>query len=230
MRKAKFTLIELLVVVAIIGVLMSMLIPSLRKARLATKTTLSMNNLKQIYISVNTYVDSNNGFLFTTSENAHPCDSNPKTNWSRMVYEEMIGERLPLSSGQSQPLMVAGTAYWNLMFCKILRETREPTRGPKLGGSDYSMNRHFQNENRMFDQLEGKEEPFIAPGTTGNGNMHASHTLKRGDFSSTQSGTLVYKYTNNKTFALFINGGVKFLSKPEGVAVDADINNGNDFK
>ena len=179
MEKAKFTLIELLVVVAIISILISMLMPSLRKVRLATKTALSMNNLKQIYVSVNTYVDSNNGFLFTTNKNAHPCDPRPKTNWSRMIYEELIGELLPLSGSQSQPLMVAGTPYWKLMYCNILRETRNPTWGPKLGGSDYSLNRHF-GSNRLFYRLEGKEEPFIAPGTTAAGNTHESYIKTRG--------------------------------------------------
>ena len=150
MKKTKFTLLELLIVVAIIGILVTLLLPSLQKSRLASRTALSMSNLKQIYAGVISYQNSHSGFLFTTSQNAHPCDAGSKTNWSRMVYEEMIGERLPLNGGQSQPLMVAGSAYWNLMYCKILRETRNPTWGPKLGGSDYSMNRYFGNNNRFL--------------------------------------------------------------------------------
>jgi prepilin-type N-terminal cleavage/methylation domain-containing protein len=48
MNYKKFTLIELLVVIAIIGILTSILMPSLSNAREATKSVVCKNNLKQI--------------------------------------------------------------------------------------------------------------------------------------------------------------------------------------
>lgn len=59
----KFTLIELLMVIAIIGILASMLLPSLQKARAATITAVCMNNQKQLGIAFMNYTDSNNGQL-----------------------------------------------------------------------------------------------------------------------------------------------------------------------
>ncbi len=55
-----FTLIEMLVVVAIIGILASMLMPSLRKALDTAKSISCVNNMRQVGIQFTTYVNDNN--------------------------------------------------------------------------------------------------------------------------------------------------------------------------
>ena len=59
----KFSLIELLVVVAIIGILSSLLLPSLGKAREKAKVAVCTNHLKQIAVANALYLDDSDGYF-----------------------------------------------------------------------------------------------------------------------------------------------------------------------
>ena len=60
LMKKSFTLIELLVVVAIIGILCSILLPSIQKARRDAMAAVCKSNQKQIGIGILSYAASNN--------------------------------------------------------------------------------------------------------------------------------------------------------------------------
>lgn len=62
-RPTGFTLVELLVVIGIIALLISILLPSLSKARQAATRTACLANVKQVTFAFNLYVNANKGYL-----------------------------------------------------------------------------------------------------------------------------------------------------------------------
>ena len=63
MNSKKFTLLELLVIIAIIGILATLLLPSLSKARERVKTSVCVSNIKQIHLGFILFSNENNGKL-----------------------------------------------------------------------------------------------------------------------------------------------------------------------
>jgi len=89
--KKEFTLIELLVVVAIIGILASMLMPSLAKAREKGKMAVCKNNLKQVGYGAVMFADENDDTLAVNSGNWLSTVSNTGGNAVMMgKYAELM--------------------------------------------------------------------------------------------------------------------------------------------
>lgn len=70
--KNGFTLVELLVVISIIALLLSILMPSLQKARAQAQTVVCNSNLKQIMLAISMYTSENSNRMPVYNSNPTP--------------------------------------------------------------------------------------------------------------------------------------------------------------
>ncbi|MCM8533700.1 MAG: type II secretion system GspH family protein [Lentisphaeraceae bacterium] len=85
--KSVFTLIELLVVVAIIGILLSILMPSLSSARGVAKTAVCLSNVKQLSYAYLQYSDENH-------QKTIPMPATTNTAWFEYIYPYHGSEKI----------------------------------------------------------------------------------------------------------------------------------------
>ena len=76
-KKAGFTLIELLVVISIIALLLSILIPSLRKAKMQCRQVICASNLRQTSLTVYFYAEDNKSTLPYIPGVTDECSTGP---------------------------------------------------------------------------------------------------------------------------------------------------------
>ena len=95
-RASGFTLIELLVVVSLIGVLLSLLVPALGRARAVAKQVVCQTQLRQWALAFNVYASNNNAYYPHIDGLDRQSDDTPDTNADRADYFGWIDMLPPL--------------------------------------------------------------------------------------------------------------------------------------
>ena len=103
-KSLMFTLIELLVVIAIIGILASLLLPALSKAREMSKTSSCLNNVKHLGYGSIMYGNDYNDYM--------PPRSAGTEYWTTLTYEYVTGKQCFWP-----PPNTASTPVPNVMIC-----------------------------------------------------------------------------------------------------------------
>ena len=118
----KFTLIELLIVIAIIGILLTLLLPSLGKARNKAKTALCLSNLRQTAVLHMRYSKENNNTVVQAAHiNAthykswfyYVQEMTERVNWD---YPNFASKRGPDNLRPSQADVAICPGYEDLTF------------------------------------------------------------------------------------------------------------------
>ncbi len=112
-----FTLIELLVVIAIIGILSSLLLPTLATARNKAREAHCQTNLRQLGITARLYADDNRErYPRIPLSSPQPKNTIARNQKVRMVFQPLVQEALVFhcKNDESETFERGGSSYeWN---------------------------------------------------------------------------------------------------------------------
>jgi len=137
-----FTLVELLVVIAIIALLLSILTPSLIKARSMAMRIKCAHNLKQLHLAMNLYLNAN--------DNTYPCAQDPLPPgywlWMGRGWRSFVRPYLDDNIDPNNP---------SVLFCPQDRIARD-----KYESTSYAYSMAFYHSPQQIDNMSSPSDTY----------------------------------------------------------------------
>jgi prepilin-type N-terminal cleavage/methylation domain-containing protein/prepilin-type processing-associated H-X9-DG protein len=175
-KNTLFTLIELLIVIAIIGILASMLLPALSMARAKAKESFCSNNLKQIFLGFQLYINDHNNWIPYFGDTGKPVLSSKNLGY--------IDEKLVYIQGNP--------AYPGAIGCP---STRYAGTGPYVA---YSLNRGvgcvypYSNTGRRIDYIPECNKRFMLACANSTRMIYAKDNAHQTRFSHSGGSNFIF--------------------------------------
>jgi prepilin-type N-terminal cleavage/methylation domain-containing protein len=161
-RRQAFSLIELLVVIGIIALLMGMLLPALRGARLAATSVACKSNLRNIGSLLIIYANSNNSVLYPIGSVIGPNESRGIPGTYRTLGNGSFYENGTLIPREGRwPVYVFDPPVWNpkIMICP---QDQEVLTDPNGEQHSYILNHHLEESPQKMVKYGGRIVGFTS--------------------------------------------------------------------
>jgi prepilin-type N-terminal cleavage/methylation domain-containing protein/prepilin-type processing-associated H-X9-DG protein len=182
-KPAGFTLVELLVVMAIIAILISLLLPAMKKVREQARTTTCLTNLRQLGSSIQMYATDNNDYIphvrseYFMRSIVHGNQTLVDCMWSwpdRLVYTQHLKQPWRTMDDAAGFSYHYPSSNVGILICP--GDLRDVPSG--AARTNYGMNEQIGNHDNeviMWFKLSRMENDKVMIGDSGNGQ----HRIRR---------------------------------------------------
>jgi len=168
-RPRAFTLIELLVVVAIIALLISILIPSLGRARKEAQAVACRSNLQQVMLALRMYQDDHKGWLPQSYNPKNPYQ--PGSLWSESAWgvskaDLWFYKLTPTYLGNPNAFICPGDPIRALFDYESTPDGGAPRTDLGKAACGYGMNYALRHLSMYTDLMNAENKPPSMPSYT----------------------------------------------------------------